>query len=324
MLHSKTTKMLVKKELNFKFNPKRDYKIISPCCNRSNKDGKFVNYIDLPENYGYCHSCGKATLPPTIYIDENGIEYSWNEIENQFESLAIIKPNILASNSNKQIASTVIAQKFIAESVIWEHFHTQPENNLLQYLRKTYGDEKVNDAKEVYALSTSNDGGTMFWNININLQVQKLKITYYNAIGKRTNKFKVPYKNEDGYYACLFGEHLLSYNYYQNNTVVLVESEKTAIIGYILIPKYVWLAYGGINGLTENKLKPLIGRNVLIIPDMSENAVEIIYNKIPLLLNIGVYAKVWDMTEGRTDEELKLLGVYNNDLEDIFRKMLRK
>lgn len=216
--------MLVKKELKLKFNTKRDYKIISPCCNRSNKDGKFVNYIDFPENYGYCHSCGIASLPPTIYIDENGSEYSWNEIENQFQSLAILNHNILASTCNKQIASTVIAQKFIDESIIWEHFHTQPENNLLQYLRKTYGHEKVNDAKEVYALSTSNDCGTMFWSININLQVQKLKIAYYNEIGKRTNKFKVPYKNEDGYYACLFGEHLLSYNYYQNCTVVLVES----------------------------------------------------------------------------------------------------
>lgn len=28
------------------------------------------------------------------------------------------------------------------------------------------------------------------------------------------------------------------------------------------------------------------------------------------------------MTEGRTDEELKLLGIYNNDPEDIFRKLI--
>ncbi|MEC4005879.1 DUF6371 domain-containing protein [Flavobacterium sp. SUN052] len=313
--------MLEKKELHLKFSTKRDYKIISPCCNRSNKDGKFVNYLDLPENYGYCHSCGKSTLPTTIYIDENGIEYSWNETENQFETLAIITRNILASTSAKQIASTVIAQKFIDESIIWEHFHAQPENNLLQYLRQTYGDEKVNDAKEVYALSTSKDGGTMFWNINKNLQVQKLKIAYYNSIGKRTNKFKVPYKNEDGYYACLFGEHLLSYNYYLNSTIVLTESEKTAIIGYILMPKYVWLAYGGINGLTEGKLKSLIDQNVLIIPDMSENAVNIITTKIPFLKELGINAKVWDMTEGQTDEELKALGIYNNDLEDVFRKI---
>ena len=313
--------MMVKKEINLKFNPKRNFKIVSACCNRSNKDGKFVNYIDLPECYGYCHSCGKTTVPPSIYIGENGLEYSWNKIENQFESHAMIKRNILDDNSMKNIKSIAIKHKYIDESKIWEHFYAKPENNLLKYLRKTYGDEMVDDVKEVYALSTSNDGGTMFWSINTNLQVQKLKIAYYNEIGKRTNKFKVPYKNEDGYVSCLFGEHLLSYNYYKNSTVVLVESEKTAIIGYILMPKYVWLAYGGINGLTENKLKPLIGHKVLIIPDMSENAVDIMCSKIPYLTEIGINAKIWDMTEGKTDEELKSLGAHNNDLEDVFRNL---
>ena len=104
-------------------------------------------------------------------------------------------------------------------------------------------------------------------------------------------------------------------------TIVLTESEKTAIIGYILFPQYVWLAYGGINGLTENKVSPLIGHNVLIIPDMSENAVSIILTKIPFLISLGINAKIWDMTESKTDEQLKLEGIYNNDLEDVFRKI---
>lgn len=313
--------MMIKKELNLKFNPKRNFKIVSACCNRSNKDGKFVNYIDLPECYGYCHSCGKSTLPPTIYINENGIELYWNEIENKFESFEIINKSRLVNVNNRIIASIAIEQKFMEKSIISEDFYTKSENNLLKYLRKTYGDELVDDVKEVYALSSSNDGGTMFWNINTNLQIQKLKIAYYNEIGKRTNKFKVPYKNEDGYLSCLFGEHLLSYNYYEKSTIVLVESEKTAVIGYMLMPKYAWLAYGGINGLTENKLKPLVGHKVLIIPDMSENAVNIIYKKIPDLIAMGVNVKIWDMTKGKTDDELKSLGIYNNDLEDVFRKI---
>jgi hypothetical protein len=29
---------------------------------------------------------------------------------------------------------------------------------------------------------------------------------------------------------------------------------KTAIVGYINLPEYIWIAYGGINGLTKNKL----------------------------------------------------------------------
>src|SRR5690606_5309149 len=87
-------------------------------------------------------------------------------------------------------------QKFLDEEIIWKHYHTAPENNLLQYLRKTYGDSGTNDAKESYVIGSTLDGGTVFWQINHVLQVQKAKICYYDENGRRGNKFKVPYKNE--------------------------------------------------------------------------------------------------------------------------------
>ncbi len=62
-------------------------------------------------------------------------------------------------------------------------------------------------------------------------------------------------------------------------------------------------------------------KSVLIIPDMSENAVSIILNKIPFLISLGINVKIWDMTEGKTDEQLKFEGIYNNDLEDVFREI---
>jgi hypothetical protein len=55
---------------------------------------------------------------------------------------------------------------------------------------------------------------------------------------------------------------------------------------------------------------------------MSENAVSIILNKIPFLISLGINAKIWDMTENKTDDQLKLEGIYNNDLEDVFRKAI--
>ncbi|MEC4048682.1 DUF6371 domain-containing protein [Flavobacterium sp. SUN046] len=307
--------MLQKTKLELTFNSKRDYKLITPCCGRNNSDGKFINYKNLNPNYGYCHSCGKASLPPTMYVDENGNEYIWNESENKFQTDLILPKNNIINVPKATV------QKFINESIIWKYFKVNPENNLLQYLRKTYGDLKTEDAKETYALGTSNDGGILFWSINSHLKVQKAKIAYYDKNGKRTNKFKVPYKNEDGYFNCLFGEHLVYEKIKAKKTIVLTESEKTAIIGYILFPQYVWVAYGGVNGLTENKISCLIGHNVLIIPDMSENAVSIILDKIPFLTSLGINAKIWDMTESRTDHQLKLEGIYNNDLEDVFRKI---
>ncbi len=307
--------MLQKTKLELTFNSKRDYKLITPCCGRNNSDGKFINYKNLSSNYGYCHSCGKASLPPTIYTDENGNEYVWNELENKFQTYMTLP------KKSTIITPKITVQKFINESIIWKYFKVNPENNLLQYLRKTYGDAKTEDAKETYALGTSYDRGIIFWSINSNLKVQKAKIAYYDTNGKRTHKFKVPYKNEDGYFNCLFGEHLIYDKIKTKKTIVLTESEKTAIIGYILFPQYIWVAYGGINGLTENKISSLIGHNVLIVPDMSENAVSIILNKIPFLISLGINAKIWDMTESKTDEQLKLEGIYNNDLEDVFRKI---
>jgi hypothetical protein len=35
---------------------------------------------------------------------------------------------------------------------------------------------------------------------------------------------------------------------------------------------------------------------------------------------MGINAKVWDMTEGKTDDQLKRKG-FNNDLEDVFRAL---
>ena len=64
---------------------------------------------------------------------------------------------------------------------------------------------------------------------------------------------------------CLFGEHLL--NVYPDKVAVLVESEKSAVIGSALFPGYVWLAAGGKSQLREEKLRVLTGRTVLLFPD---------------------------------------------------------
>jgi len=313
--------MFTKVENKLKFSQKRDFKLITPCCIKSNSDGKFANYKDLPNHYGYCHSCGKATLPPIIYKNENGEEFIWDEENNKY---VVANMNFtFAKPIENPISNHLTIRKSIPESIVEEFFLNTPENNLLLYLKSKYGIAKVQDAKEVYALGTTTDGGIVFWTINVNLEVQKCKIVFYNQNGKRNNQFKVPYKNQDGYLGCLFGEHLLSYEYYKTSTIILVESEKTAIVGYILMPKYAWLAYGGCNGLTTEKTSVLKGFRVLLIPDLSENAVSIATKKIIELRQNGINIKLWDMTEGKSDEELKQEGIYNNDLEDYFRKLVK-
>ncbi|TPV33224.1 hypothetical protein FJ651_09005 [Paucihalobacter ruber] len=310
--------MKKKVEQKMIFAKKRDYNLITPCCGKVNKNGAFQHSENFGKKFGYCFSCGKTTAPLPIWVDGNNNEFIWNnelrKFEKRFKSLDIETTSLVPKQQELPV------QKFINENEIWKHFYVEPENNLLRYLRKNYGDDKIDEVKEMYAIGTYTDGGTMFWSININNNVQKLKISYYNENGKRTNNFKVPYTNDSGYYSCLFGEHLLIKGC-KSQVVILVESEKTAIVGAILFPNhYTWLAYGGLNGLTESKGEVLKGfEKVLIVPDFSENAVNAIQKRIDLLNHQGFNLKIWNLVSGIDDENLKKLGLYNCDLEDIFR-----
>ena len=304
---------------NYTRKKKRDYNLITPCCNRNNKGGKFENYNELPKQYGFCYRCGKPTLPPTLYKDESGNLYEWNNALQKYTHHTFAHNTKPLQFICKPKPKTPI--KYIKEQYIWDAYAIEPENNLLQYLRKTYCKEDVERTKEYYCIGSTKDNGTIFWQININLKVQKNKISYYNKLGKRTNKFNAPYKNEDGYYSCLFGEHLITKNNINNKAIILVESEKTAIVGEILLSQYTWVAYGGISALTDPKIKVLKPYKVLIVPDMSENAVRIMKNKISKYHKLGYNLTLWDMTNGKTDEQLKNEGIYNSDLEDLFRKI---
>ena len=67
-----------------------------------------------------------------------------------------------------------------------------------------------------------------------------------------------------------FGMHLL--NRYPNATVNIVESEKTAVLMAIAYGNHatqVWMACGGLEMLSRERLKPIIdqGRKVVLYPD---------------------------------------------------------
>lgn len=322
-------KKLKKIALNLEFKKKRNLKLITPCCSKLNKDGKFVNYKGLNEFFGYCHSCGKTTLPPTQYTDENGCIYEWDALQNKFiPSVLQLSYNSVGqstdnTNFNRKTKEKSVAKpiKYVQNKVVEICMQAKQHNNLLHYISKTYGEKNKEYVKNLYKLGTSKDGGMIFWSINKQQKVQKAKVAYYSKEGKRKQKFKVPYKNEDGYYNCLFGEHLLGLPEYQNKPIILVESEKTAVICAINLPKYNWLSYAGINGMTIQKMKVLSDKSILIVPDLSENARKITLKKIEELKELNINAKMWDLSDGMSDLELKSKGFYNMDLEDFLRKM---
>lgn len=66
---------------------------------------------------------------------------------------------------------------------------------------------------------------------------------------------------------CFFGEHLLPV--YPDSKVMIVESEKSAIIASHYYPQYLWLASGGCCGcLNQTASQVLKGREVWLVPDL--------------------------------------------------------
>jgi hypothetical protein len=63
----------------------------------------------------------------------------------------------------------------------------------------------------------------------------------------------------------LFGEHLIRTSH---DHVIVVESEKSAIVGSIVLPDYVWVATGGKSSGVKEKLVTLKGYTVTLIPDI--------------------------------------------------------
>lgn len=122
------------------------------------------------------------------------------------------------------------------------------------------------------------DGKVIWWQVDRDGVVRTGKVMKYLANGHRDKtdaftvtwahryaKLKHNFKGEE-LKQCLFGEHLLAR--YPDKPVALVESEKTAVVMSRIFPDTLWLATGGSQGIkSDERLAPLRGRKVLLIPD---------------------------------------------------------
>lgn len=99
-----------------------------------------------------------------------------------------------------------------------------------------------------------------------------------------------------------------------SSPVMLVESEKTAIIMSHFISDYIWLATGGKNGcFNREAMLALQGRDVTLIPDLG--ATEQWKEKSVLLSGICKKVSVSDILERIATEEQRNQGL---DIADFF------
>ena len=291
----------MKENQKLEFDKKR-FRIKHCPCGKSNKDGKFTPFKGYDDK-GYCHSCSKTFLP---------------ELQK--------KENMKFEPDVKQVS--LISFDLVEKSL-------KANNNFLIYLNSLFGKETAEQLKNRYKIGSSKhwNGATVFWQIDHFRKVRTGKIMQYDATtGKRV---KEPYSliqwvhtalnlKDYNLSQCLYGLHLIAENGSQNKPIAIVESEKTAIIASIFFPKYIWLATGGKEGLTAERLQPLAGRKVILFPDLngfdlwkekakhlinisditvsdylqkrvSENEVKQGYDLADYLTNLPIYPKEWDL-----------------------------
>ncbi len=140
-------------------------------------------------------------------------------------------------------------------------------------------EQQMRHAAACYRLGRSRDGAVVFWEIDDQQCIRDGKLMYYQddchrdksrnatwvtARLKQQRRLSLMFEPE----RCLFGQHLLPKDLQQ--TVMVVEAEKTAVICSELFPQSVWMAAGGQTMLNTAKLYPLRRHRVVLFPDTDE------------------------------------------------------
>ena len=206
-------------------------------CPNCKTKGTFRYYEGFPPEYGKCdreNNCGHHNKP-------NGSINGY--------ALALAKPEPKIIYPSEQLCVDILNdQKSNFHKFCKEHLKITDE-----HLRKWNVGTKGNETAFVYQNKASRY-------VNI-VHIE------YGSNGKR-NKEKHPYSlkavsGNEKYSLNLFGEHLLS----SNKIICLVESEKTACIASSFYPHFDWLATGGNNKLTGEKIHALFNRKIYYLND---------------------------------------------------------
>jgi hypothetical protein len=286
------------------------------CPGCKHKDKTFSLYIDkgtgeqVHPTVGRCNresNCGYHYTPKQ-YFQDNNIS---------FEPTKHIMPKLNAITAQQKPVS------FIPVEVFKASLKAHETNRFVKFLIDQLGVEVASKLVSRYFIGTSKhwDGATVFWQIDNFGKVRTGKIMLYSPVtGKRVKEpfnhihwvHKLINKPEFELKQCLFGEHLLNID--KNKPVAIVESEKTAVIASVYLPQFIWLAVGSLTNLNAEKCSILIGRTVVLFPDL--NGFEKWSSKAKELSNITLFT-VSDLLERKATEAEKKQGF---DLVDYLIK----
>lgn len=224
-----------------------------------------------------CPNCKEKEY--TRFINSETKEYLSYEFGrcNRIIKCGYFKSPTLVNNFNYQKNNEFVEPKIeYLDKKVFQFFESTNFKNPLSIFLKSYFEEsKVEEVLDLYKVKTEKRNGdylTIFPQLDFEFNLRTIKKMKYNSeTGKRNKNFFQwynPYKSN--LKQCLFGLHLLNHPEFKKIKIVIVESEKTALLGMLYFKrKYLFLATGGLMNLTKDKLKPLENREVILMPDLS-------------------------------------------------------
>jgi len=220
--------------------------IICPNCKKKTLKPYINNATGLNagDKYGRCERINSCTYDLRPKKDKNE---SWQKTE--------IKP------------IEVKPIEFIDSEIVQKTFNNFKENVFFMYLVKIFGRDKAFELQSTYNIGTARNGGTIFWQQDVNGLFRTGKVFYYQKNGRRNKYFgswfiHTKIRADFNFQQCFFGLHLTN----ENKAVALCESEKTAIMMSVYEPDYIWVASGGSEMINLNRLVEL-KRLDIVCPD---------------------------------------------------------
>lgn len=306
----------------------RGSKTTCPHCERKNCFTRYIDEegrIEFPSIVGKCdheNSCGYH-YSPKDYFKDHPVSDDVNDWQAHKDPASHSRPAVPKPTS------------YIDESIMLRSMTRYDINPLYQYVAKVMGDKEAMRLLALYHVGTSSKwgGSTVYWQVDSLGRIRTGKVMLYDA--KTGHRIKEPRGYVSWAHAemklpdfqlkqCFFGEHLLSVN--PSSKVMIVESEKTAIIGKYFMPDYVWLATGGKNGcFNQDAVQVLKDRTVMLLPDLG--ATEKWQAYLPMLEGICHSASVSTLLEEMASEEQRKAGLDIADfllMEDTKQMILQK
>lgn len=225
-------------------------------CPKCGDKTSFAYYVDengniLDKSCGRCNhesSCGYHYTPKEYFQD--------NKL---FEPTPIYRP----TKPVEQKPISYLEKELVSKSL-------STCNRLMYYLCGYFTVNQMMMAAALYFMGSTRNGEVVWYQIDEAMKVRSGKIISYKDNGHRDkdagvnwvhSRLHIPDYNLS---QCLFGLHLINKF---DKPIAVVESEKSAFICSMIDNRFLWLAIGGKSQLSEERLRPIKNRRIILHPD---------------------------------------------------------